>query len=206
LKKDRVCIIANGEFPTKDYLVEQIKDCKYIVCCDGAIEALDNHNITPNIIIGDLDSISIELKEKYQSRIKQISCQETNDLTKAFNHCLEKSFTEIEIYAATGKREDHCLANISLLYDYNSKANVSMYTDYGKFICLTKSSSIECKQKQSISIFAEYTDNEISSKNLKYPLNQLMLKQMWQGSLNTCISDNFTLEFTKGKVLVYLAN
>lgn len=45
-----------------------------------------------------------------------------------------EGFRRIDILGATGKREDHTLGNISLLFDYMRQGlDVTMQTDYGSF-------------------------------------------------------------------------
>ena len=128
-----VVVLANGEFPINQIPLLLLQRPIPVVCCDGAIEALDKFGKTPLALIGDGDSVSEELKNKYLDRWYFIADQETNDLTKAMNFCIEKGFKEVAILGATGKREDHTLANISLLIEYSKKVNVRPRTT--TFLC-----------------------------------------------------------------------
>ena len=55
-----VVILANGNFPTHPVPLQTLQGAKTIICCDGAAESLINSGRTPDIIIGDLDSLSEE--------------------------------------------------------------------------------------------------------------------------------------------------
>ncbi len=63
----------------------RLRDAEMIICCDGAAEKLVANGLKPDIIIGDLNSVSPGLKERYSYILVQDSYQETNDLTKAVN-------------------------------------------------------------------------------------------------------------------------
>ena len=131
-------IIANGEFPGSDKARNILSDSNYIVCCDGAVSALTENGFMPDAIVGDLDSISPSDKEKYKDIIYHVSDQETNDLTKSVNFAYGKGFRNIVILGATGKREDHTLANISLLCQHLDKfETLDMITDFGRFSALS---------------------------------------------------------------------
>lgn len=197
-----VVVLANGEFPINQIPLSLLQRPIPVVCCDGAIEALDKFGKTPLALIGDGDSVSEELKNKYLDRWHFIADQETNDLTKAMNFCIEKGFKEVAILGATGKREDHTLANISLLIEYSKQVNVRMFTDYGVFVPISQTTTLSSFAKQQISIFSLDANNPLTSKNLRYPIENRKFKYWWEASLNEAIKENFTL-FTESEVIIY---
>ena len=111
-------ILANGEYPTHVLPLKILEEAKFVVCCDGAANEYILRGHTPDIIIGDGDSLSPENKTRFSDIIHHIADQETNDQTKAVHFLQEKGYQRIAIVGATGKREDHTLGNISLLLDY----------------------------------------------------------------------------------------
>ena len=125
-------ILANGTFPTASQPLALLDNAARIVCCDGAAIALMESGRMPTAVIGDLDSISAELRQKLAPMTVHVTEQETNDLNKAFRYCLSQGWTDIVILGATGKREDHTLGNISLLVDFAQKVpSIKMVTDDG---------------------------------------------------------------------------
>lgn len=200
-KDSYTVIIANGEFPTHKYPLASIENASYIICLDGSLEGTLRHNITPNRVIGDGDSISDALKEQYAHIIEIFTDQETNDLTKAVNYCVRKGLKRIKIVAATGKREDHTLGNISLLLEYMRNVEVEMITDYGTFTPISSTTEFQCEAGQQVSIF-NMDKNPVTSHNLKFPLNNLVLDNLWKGTLNESLGESFTIE-TNGRTIVY---
>jgi len=197
-------ILANGTFPTHQLALSFLQKEHFLICCDGAVNELLRRGGVPNLIIGDLDSISEDLKEKYQDILIHNADQSNNDLSKAVNWCVQNNFDAINIIGATGKREDHTIANIALLTEYQKKLKVKMYTDTGFFTAITKSSKFISYKGQQVSIFSLIPNLEISSENLKYPLQKLKLKSWWMGTLNESLANSFSIFFDKeAAVLVY---
>lgn len=203
----KALIVANGEFPKSQHCLKRLAEAEMVVCCDGAIASLCDAGFTPDVIIGDLDSISDELKERFSSILVRCPDQETNDLTKAVNYCLEKSITTLDIIAATGLREDHTIGNISLLTEYLGKGiNATMYSDHSVIYAINQSQTIASFPNQKISLFAIDSSTKVSSEGLFYEMNNLLLANWWTATLNSCIGDSFQLHFEKGKNLIVITS
>ena len=197
-------IIANGSFPWHPVPLSFLKNASRIICCDGATEALLKYGIEPDYIVGDLDSLSQELQQHYSYCLHHNPDQETNDLTKAVKFCTENQWSEITILAATGKREDHSIGNISLLADYAQYASVQMITDYGIFTPLLKSAHFESFAGQQVSIFSLAPDTVFTFHGLKYPLTAQTISSWWQGTLNEALGAEFFIDMEEGgKALVF---
>jgi thiamine pyrophosphokinase len=194
-------ILANGEFPSHEIPLSIFKKSKYLVCCDGAINHLSDTDKQPNAIVGDCDSLSEENLLKYADIIHRISEQETNDLTKAVHFCLAQNRRKITILGAAGKREDHTIANVSLLCEYMMDADVEMITDHGVFVGINKTSVFRSYPKQQVSLFC-IDRSPVTLHGLAYPVTGHVFTNWWQATLNESIGDVFTIE-TAGRTIVY---
>lgn len=204
---DEIIILANGDFPTHPTPLGLLRSGLRIVCCDGAAQKLISSGIVPAVIIGDMDSLDPELQEIYSERIIRVSSQEANDLTKAFIHTLTLQPSKIYILGATGFREDHTLGNISLLSQYhqNTLTGIEMITDTGRFIPISKTHTFQVPAGSSVSVFSLDSDIKISSSGLQYPLDEVVFDSWWKATLNITDKNYFTLNFVKGRVIVYIA-
>ncbi|HPD96146.1 MAG TPA: thiamine diphosphokinase [Tenuifilaceae bacterium] len=197
-------ILANGKFPEHLIPLSKLFAAKTLVCCDGAIEHLDNLSITPTVLIGDLDSVNGRLKAKYQQIILHDPDQYTNDLTKAVKWCVDKKIKTVVIVGATGKREDHTLGNIGLLVKYaNMGVDCEMITDTGVIKPYLKSVRLKSFVGQQVSIFSSNNSTVISTKNLMYPIENRSIPEWWMGTLNESLGDWFELNFEPGPLVVY---
>lgn len=201
-------LVANGRFPRHSVPLSLLRQAGTIIACDGAVNKLLEHGIEPAFIVGDLDSISDQIKERYADRIYHNPDQETNDLTKSVQFASSRGFKSIAILGATGIREDHTLANISLLTGYEEMfRSVEMVTDYGIFKPITRTTRFESFEKQKISIFSLPPLVSVSVHNLKYPIVNRKLPIWWEGTLNESVGDFFEVELHgEGLLIVYVAH
>lgn len=187
-------VLAGGEYPTAPQPLEVLHNAPYTVCCDGAADRYIATGHTPDAIVGDGDSISAENREKYTHLMHIIAEQETNDQTKAVHFLMEQGKRRIAIVGATGLREDHTIGNISLLVEYaRMGCDVCSFTDYGIFIPCNDTTTHKCHKGQQVSIFS-ITAKDLSAEGLRYPIYNF--NNWWQGTLNECTSDKFTINAT----------
>ena len=200
--KNPLVIVANGEFPTHSIPIEILENSTSILACDGATNQLVQNGYTPNMIIGDLDSISKNYRIKFENIIIKKANQNSNDLRKAINYALDNNIMDISIIGASGKREDHIIANIFSLLYYKD-LNIKLFTDEGCFSCIHESKNIESFKGQQVSIFSIDQTIRITSNNLMYNFNQSPISTIYSGTLNESTSDNFKLKISHGSLLIF---
>ena len=175
-----------------------------VVCCDGAIEKWLEHDASarPLAIVGDLDSVSQELKERFASVLVHISEQDDNDQTKALRWVLENhpEVSEVVFLGATGLREDHTIGNLGHLMDYPrdfdlGDRKLSMVSDYGTAFVVTDSSDLHLGEGRRISLFAADNSLRITSEGLEWPLDQVVFDAWWKATLNRTSAPIVSLHF-----------
>lgn len=195
-------ILANGEYPSHELPLKLLKEAEFVVCCDGAANEYISRGHTPDVIIGDGDSLSPENKIRFSGIVHHIADQETNDQTKAVRFLQEKGFRKIAILGATGKREDHTLGNISLLIDYmRSGMEVRTFTDYGVFMPIEGTQTFASHPGQQVSII-NFGAKGLKGEGLVYPLSDFT--NWWQGTLNEATADHFSIH-CEGEYLLFIA-
>jgi thiamine pyrophosphokinase len=191
-----IVVLANGRFPTAKHCLEILNNASHIICCDEAADRLLEYGKIPDVIIGDLDSVSQRTLEQYRDIIIAREDQETNDLTKAVTWCMEQKYSSITILGATGIREDHTLGNISLLLEYNRLIDARIVSDYGEFSVLQSGVQVPSYPGEQISFFSVDNNVRVTSEGLKYKLDNMQLHNWWRASLNEAEGDTFTLYFS----------
>lgn len=195
-------IIGGGDFPVHPIPRKLIACHDKIVYCDGAANQWEKLNKRPWRIVGDGDSLSDEIRETFKDIIRLDPDQETNDQTKAVTYLQHEGFRKIVILAATGRREDHTLGNISLLMEYMKQGlNVRIYTDHGVFIPCCNEQTFRCEAGTAVSVFS-FGTQRMTSSGLAYPLYDFT--SLWQGTLNHTTEEIFTIS-CEGQYLVYLS-
>ena len=201
IEKFDAVLIANGEYPTAAVPLAIIESTPFTACCDGGANAYIAAGHTPDIIIGDGDSLSQKNRENHGHLLLQIAEQETNDQTKAVTWLLKNGYKKIAIVAATGKREDHTLGNISLLIEYmRAGAKTRSYTNYGVFIPCKGKQAFATTKGQQLSIF-NFGAKKFEAKGLVYPIYDFT--NWWQGTLNECTGESVEI-CADGEYIVFL--
>lgn len=197
-------ILADGEYPADGIPASILRNARRVICCDGAADTFIGNGGLPTAIVGDGDSLSKETRQKYASIISFDSDQETNDLTKAFRFCHSHGYGGITILGATGKREDHTIANISLIADYSLESHVQMITQTGVFDAIHESACFESSTGAQVSIFAISNTTKVDVENLKYTPPAKGLYSWWRGSLNESEGDWFAIH-TQQPTIIFRA-
>lgn len=194
----KAVVLANGAYPSHEIPLRLLQEAEMVVCCDGAANEYISRGGMPTAIVGDGDSID----PRHRLLLHRMEEQDDNDLTKAVHYLREQGITEINILGATGKREDHTLANISLLIEYLKEGiEVRMFTNEGIFIpCLDHADIEGLEIGQPISIF-NFGATDFQSDGLLYSLYDF--NNWWQGTLNEAVSEKVSIR-AKGYFLVFL--
>lgn len=205
-----VAILAAGDFPKNNVVLEILKKTTPLVVCDSAMEEVIAYNkdknneerLHPSAVVGDGDSLHSELKEKYRAIWHHYSEQDFNDLTKATKFAIKNySSKTIAYIGATGKREDHTIGNISLMRYYHEHLGVApaLITDYGWFVPSNGEDLFESFAGQQVSIF-NCGCKRLESEGLKW--NTSPFNELWEGTLNEATSDSFKIN-GDGEYLVF---
>ncbi len=127
----RGLIIAGGTIDDT-FACETIKNGGYeiIIAVDAGMDFLYRHHLTPDIIVGDMDSAESEVVSFFQQQEQIEFCvlnpnKDDTDTEFAVRDLFSRGATEITILGGTGTRLDHVISNIALL-EIGLKENVPM--------------------------------------------------------------------------------
>ena len=196
-------ILANGSFPAHPVPLSLLRSARRILCCDGAADRLAEYGLEPSRVVGDLDSLSPGGRERFAGKLVPVEEQATNDLAKAFRYACAHGWKRLGIVGASGGREDHTLANLSLLADFAETAEVRLYTDTGLFTPCLRSTVFASYPGQQVSIFSFEPGLRIYGEGLVYPLDRVPFTRWWQAALNEASGHEFKLTFVGGPLLVF---
>ena len=195
-----VVILANGSFPTHHIPIEQLKMAGTVICTDGAANYLSKLNLTPHIIIGDMDSI----EPKYQFKGIKIhdNNTENSDLEKALDWVEINNIKDVIIVGATGLREDMTLANLYILFYYFEKVKIKLITDHYTITCHKGKKSFKSFPGENVSLFTIDVNTIVSTTALKYQLKKSPINPPQKGISNQSLGSAFSVE-SSGPILVF---
>ena len=215
-------IVVNGQFPKKEYPLYLLESADYVVCCDGALDTYLRHfrgrNLRrPDVVVGDMDSLSKKTAERFRDIAVKIDEQETNDQSKAFHYILEHfpDVDTIHILGATGKREDHTIGNLSLLMEYAREMRrqdcgrtvfVDIVSDWSTAFAITDTCTLDVGEGRSVSIICPDNSLNIRSEGLVWPTDNVVFDNLWQTTLNRASADRISLTFSHPSIALIILN
>lgn len=188
-----IVILANGQFPSHSIPLNILDYAGTVICTDGSADTLFQFDRTPHIIIGDLDSTSLD-KQSFKGLWVEVPDQNRTDLQKTLEWCFVNDLHEVVILGAMGLREDHSLGNLHVLAEFSEKLNVHYVTDYAKIYCVKGQQTFLSKKGQQISIAAIGHVSSITTKGLKYALENKPFPPACNGISNEAEGDEFSIE------------
>ena len=202
MKKGICYIVAAGEWYEDDLCLEE-ED--YLIATDGGYDTLKKIGKTPDIVIGDFDSIKVSPEDENCIRLNPI--KDETDLLYSVQYAIEKGYEKIKIYGGTGgNRVSHTLANVQTLYHYKEvwcflydKTEVMFVLHNGKITF----------SKEAVGYFSVLSLSQESSgveeKGLKYEISDVMLTSSYPlGVSNEFLGTESSVSVKDGTLLLIM--
>jgi thiamine pyrophosphokinase len=113
----RTIIFANGDLPDLEKARALLRDDDFIIAADGGTRHALALGRTPNVVVGDLDSLpaNFEISKFDNDVVLYPKDKNETDLELAIQHALNLNPKQVLILAALGGRLDQTLGNIALI-------------------------------------------------------------------------------------------
>ena len=199
-------IIANGTLPGESFVQSLVRRADQIICADGGANHARKLKITPDIILGDLDSITLSTKKYYHSvRILHIKDQYSTDLEKAIQYCIDNKFGSVDIVGATGSRIDHTTGGLGCFRKFGKKITLRMHDTDGTITRIDNNVRLRTKVSEKISLIPLERCTGITTRNLKYSLkNESLELGIREGISNFATEKDVSISVKKGTLLLYI--
>ena len=175
----KAILLANGSAPRKS-LINKLKSIGYnkLVCADGGANTAHKLKLVPDLIIGDLDSISNSVLNYYNKDIKiqKIKRQNDTDVEKALKYLISKKFERVVLLGGTGNRLDHTFCNLGIVLKYFDKIDVDLIHENSLLTAFKGKIKFEAEIGETISVYGFDNKTKFVSDGLKYPLKNISLK------------------------------
>jgi len=209
---NKILIITGGKIED-EFLSDLVSNENYtmIIAADHGLYAADRLNIKLDYILGDFDSVSPVLLDKFRKLKVPIQTfpieKDKTDTQIAIELALLNHATSIDIIGATGSRMDHVLANIHLLMLPMQLNIQAALIDRNNKIYLKDKSFAIMKEEQ----FGDYvsllpfgdTVTGLTLTGFKYPLNHITyMAGNSLGISNIIKEEKAVIELTGGTLVV----
>jgi len=205
----RAVIFSNGDLADVSQIKEMIKPSDFIIAANGGSKHCKTLGIVPDLVLGDLDSLSKKLKQEWERRnVAIISYPEDKDWTDtelALKYAIKEDFKEIVLAGFLGKRVDQVISNLLMMVGVVDKVDKLMIIEGQQRIYVVKDRlEIKGKKGDLVSLIPLLKDCQgVMTKGLKYQLQGSTLKfGKSRGVSNVMLGKKAEIGVKKGKLLV----
>ena len=208
-KKSAVILTSyiENDFPME----EQIRPDDLLICADGGWDIALEHGLSPDVIIGDLDSVTTELPQDIQI-IPFDPVKDFTDLQLALDHAKDQGAVSVKVWGGIGGRLDHTVANIQLLEKYSQVfcdltikdgANKAMIIPPGK----EEGFTADAKEGWYFSLFSLSPKCEgVTIKGAKYEITDCTLTRDFPlGVSNEFAQEKAAISYDSGTLLFIMS-
>ena len=203
----RIIIFANGNLPNLEKARTLLRPDDFIICADGGTRHALALGLTPNVIVGDMDSLPANFQTSTFNGEIVLYPKDKNetDLELAIDHAVSLNPDQILILAALGGRMDQTLANIALLADPRlSTFDIRLSDSVEEIFFCRDQAKVEGRSGDIVSLIpwqGEVTG--VFTENLRWHLHhETLYPDKTRGISNEMTADVATIQIRSGLLLI----
>lgn len=209
---NNILIISGGSFDVKK-MSARLKEKKYdyIIAADSGAEYAASLGLKPDIILGDLDSVSAETLEYFKNEgcpVKKFRPEkDETDFDIALKEAISLKPEKITVLGATGTRLDHTLTTFFCIMRVLEDGVDCEIIDPNNRIYFRNSDFVICKEEQYgnfVSLVPVTESVTLTIKGMKYPLEN---KKVFRGESlcqsNEIVDEKAEISVKDGTVAVF---
>lgn len=124
----KLLLVLAGDEPSSGLLRAEMTVADSTIAVDGGLNSFQQLDLTPDLLIGDLDSAKNTASDTTQ--VVQQDSQETTDLQKSLDYIFQHyKPDQITLLGATGGRTDHLVNNLKICANIDPSIKVVIKND-----------------------------------------------------------------------------
>jgi len=209
----RAIVFANGDLNDPQQTLRWIADEDLLIAADGGSRHCIVLGLTPDILIGDFDSLEPEHLEAFRLRGSQViqhpARKDFTDLELALLYACEQGVDEILVFAALGARWDQTLANLLLpTHPDLASAQITLVDGFQEIRLIHSGQTLQIHgvPGDTVSLIpVNGNADQVTTRGLEYPLsNESLAFGATRGVSNVLLGDRAEISVSEGLVLCIL--
>jgi thiamine pyrophosphokinase len=198
----RVMLLCNGEPPSRRLARGLSRQADLVIAADGGANTARALDVTPHIIIGDLDSITTATRRHFvRSNIIRVSRQDNTDLEKALDVIADGGKADVMILGATGNRIDFTLANLAVIWNYTPRLMLTIRGEDWRAFPVQGRAVITAPRGTVVSLIPFGVCSGITIRGMQFPLRNASMKVGEVGVSNVVIARRAVVTVRNGRML-----
>lgn len=207
----KALLVAGGQAPSQALLRTHLQmGYDSVVAADRGADVLYAAGYVPDVVFGDMDSISAQARSCFYGKCPFITApveKDETDLTLCLESIMRQGIKKIVILGGLGGRTDHTLGNImALAKGFSKKVRIILEDDKETICVMTSSFTLEGQKGRTVSFFAYLEEvQKLSLYGFRYKLKDYDLALGDMLCISNVVSANRArVVFDGGKLLMIL--
>lgn len=214
-EKSGKCIVIGAGDLTLGNIVVGEED--FVIAVDGGLGYCGVLEVEPDLLIGDFDSVSEEeekavrlLEQEIPDRVIRLAREKDDtDMLAALKEGLARGYRQFHIYAGTGGRFDHTLANIQCLLYLKKRDAVGYLIDGTGMMLVICGETVHFRKnlEGTLSLFSlGEKANGVTISGMKYELENAVLTNDFPiGISNEFIGEEAMISVEEGELVCMIS-
>jgi thiamine pyrophosphokinase len=181
-------LLLNGELHAPRFVQSVARRCDALVCADGGARHARALGLTPDVVVGDMDSC---LRALPRSWSRTAFCcdfdEDASDFEKALSFLSRQSFQRIYVAGFLGGRLDHSLVNLALLRRFARSLDLVLVDQGLAALFGPGRRRFLIGRGKPISLLAADAGAVVSVSGTRYPLRRARLQPGGRGLSNAAL-------------------
>ncbi len=190
----------------RDTFLERADD--FIVCADGGFTHAVKLGLTPDLCLGDFDSLGYT-PTQCKELLTAPEEKDDTDTMLAVKEAIKRGYSDIRIFGGIGGRLDHTIANIQTMHHaLEQGADVQLIDGYNRafFLPPKKCISLKANGMKTLSLFSwSEICTGITLTGAWYSLDNGTLEKKFPLGVSNRIEGESTLSYESGLLLVIMS-
>ena len=213
-RKGKCIVICAGDLTLGEV---PVGEDDFVIAVDGGLSYCGILNVEPDLILGDFDSVSEQealVIDKLERQIPDCILRlprekDDTDTLAALKEGLRRGYTEFRIFAGTGGRFDHTLANIQCLLYLKNRGAVGYLVDGTGMMLIIRNEAVHFRAglEGYLSLFSMVEESRgVSIEGMKYPLDRAVICNDFPiGISNEFVGEAATVAVEDGTLVCMIA-
>lgn len=200
-----VFVLANGEPPSRALVRRLRRECGFLIAADGGANTARKYGLTPDVIIGDLDSVLPGTRRAFrESRLLRVRSQNNTDLEKALDYIASHGGRRVVVTGITGRRIDFTLGNLSILWNYTAVLDIVVAGDGWEAFPAGRLRALRVRKGTTVSLIPFGPCHGITLRGLRYGLTNASMSVGEIGVSNVAVRSSVSVAVRRGNMLIIL--
>jgi thiamine pyrophosphokinase len=199
-----VLVITGGD-PVPDESLAGLLPVDFVVAADSGLDHALRLNLTPDLVVGDFDSVSDESLSRFEGPVERHPvAKDATDLELALREAVSRRPERIVVLGGHGGRLDHFLANALVLTTVPEMIDVEWRAGRAVIHMVRHAVALEGDVGDMVSLIPVGGDvHGVRTEGLRYPLaGETLTSGSTLGVSNEFSSSRARVELSDGTLLV----